>query len=138
MLGKTQTQRAKKAIRERITALNRAWTRADTRALEGLFHENMVMVMPGFSGEVSGSQACIESYLEFYRNTDILKFEEIDISIEVWGDTSVVYYDFEIEYAQAGERFVESGHDVLVFNYTLGEWRVVWRTLLGDALAQGE
>lgn len=132
MLGLSATERTHKTIQTMVKTINKAWIKGRGAELDSYLHEDMVMIMPGFSAEVNGKAACIDSYVEFARNADVLRYEEVDVSIQTWGDTAVVYYDFEIEYAMAGERFAETGQDVMIFTYEMGSWKVVWRTLLGN------
>ena len=50
--------------------------------------------------------------------------------IDVWGNTAVATYRYEIAYEMGGQLYQEMGQDLFVFVRDGGRWRAVWRTLI--------
>jgi ketosteroid isomerase-like protein len=57
-------------------------------------------------------------------------FHEGDATIDVFGDTAIATYRFEIAYEMNGKTFSESGRDVFIFVRAEEGWQAVWRTVV--------
>ncbi len=88
-----------------------------------------MVVQPGFGRRVSGREACVASYAEFAAAGTVHAYDESDHTVDVWADTAVATYRFRIDFEVGGERYLEAGHDLLVFSRIDDGWRIVWRTL---------
>jgi hypothetical protein len=122
----SDTQRVVEIIR----AINDCWLGGRYEDLDRYFHESMVVAMPGFEKRVEGREAIVASYREFGESAAVRRFETGTPYVDVVGATAVSTTRFEIDYELAGEEYVESGTDLLVFQEAGGEWRVVWRTVI--------
>jgi hypothetical protein len=60
------------------------------------------------------------------------RLEVFDQQIDVFGETAVVNYGFEIDYEMQGAAMQDSGTDLYVLGLREGRWQVVWRTLIMD------
>lgn len=58
------------------------------------------------------------------------EFRELDPRVDVFGQTAVATYRFEIRYDMGDQSYDEHGQDVLVFARQDGRWQVVWRAIL--------
>jgi ketosteroid isomerase-like protein len=117
-------------VRETLTRINQAWTQGHPEDLEKYFHEDMVIAAPGFRGGGKGKATCVASYARFAERATMKNFEESEHAIDVWGDTAVAVYRFQLDYEMEGSERTESGYDVYVFTRQDGKWLAVWRTII--------
>ena len=117
-------------IRELIRRLNDAWVKGQPGQLASFFSEDIVMVLPGFAQRTEGRDACVASYEDFCSQAAILDFELAEPIIDIFGDTAVATYAYEISYEMGGERFKDSGRDLFVFIRQDDGWQAVWRTMI--------
>lgn len=119
---------------ETVRAINAAWRTGDVLGLRDRFHEDAVMVPPGFEGRSEGREACVRSYQEFTDNATVRRLDELDPQVDVVGDTAVVTYRFEISYEMGGETQHDAGRDVFVLvRSAAGAWQAVWRTVVMES-----
>ena len=128
--------------RERILrvlrAVNQAWLKGRFEDLDGLLREDVVFVAPGLVDRVEGRAACERSYADFATHATVHDFKESEFQVDVWGDTAVVAYRFEVGYAMKDERHRADGREVFVFVRENDEWRVAWRTMLPSSEVEEE
>jgi len=123
-------QHVREEIRQLLRSINQAWTQGHTEDLALYFRDDVVIVNPGFQGRLEGKQACIDSYKEFVDQATIQDYQEAEIVVDVWEDTAVASYHFEIDYKMSGTEYHDTGHDLFVFVREGEQWRAVWRTLI--------
>lgn len=119
---------AKAEIIALIGRINRSWRTGHTEALMDLFHEDALIVQPGFEKWVKGRERCVASYAEFAAAGTVHSYDESDHRVDLWGNTAVATYRFRIDFEVGGERYLEAGLDLLVFSRFDDSWQVVWRT----------
>jgi ketosteroid isomerase-like protein len=110
--------------------INRAWLDGQVNDLAPLVHPEIVMVFPGFSGQVQGRNEFIAGFSDFCQNAKIHEFREDDFRVDVAGDTAVISFRYEMVYTRSGGRFRSTGRDLWVFQSQGGAWIAVWRTML--------
>jgi uncharacterized protein (TIGR02246 family) len=120
-----------------IERINEAWLNGRAEELSELFHPDMVMALHGFVSRAVGRDVCVESYKDFTRHATVKKFKPTAAEVDVWGDTAVAYYSWDIEFTVKGKNRSETGHDLFVFRKGEGGWRAVWRTLIPQNEAPG-
>jgi ketosteroid isomerase-like protein len=118
-------------IRRTLHALNQAWVEGHPDQIANFLHAQVVFVSPDLKQRGVGREDCVASYVDFSSQAKIHSFNESAHAIDVIGDAAVATYAFEIHYEMNGKTFRETGHDLFVFTREGGEWKVVWRTLLG-------
>ena len=118
---------------EVVRRINAAWVHSRTDDLRELLHPSMVIVPPGGLGPVRGQAACIASYRDFTVRAKVLRFEELMPAVDVFGDTAVVTYAFEIFYELEGIWTTAGGSEIFVLTREDGRWWAVWRTQLPPA-----
>ncbi|HEX2574157.1 MAG TPA: nuclear transport factor 2 family protein [Polyangia bacterium] len=118
-----------------VQEINDAWRSHQTGALHELFHEDMIIVGPGFAPLAKGRPACVASYEDFLRSAAVQAYSETVPTIEIWGDTATATYGWEMTYALEGQTYTETGHDAFVFARAEGRWRAVWRAMMPSAPA---
>jgi uncharacterized protein (TIGR02246 family) len=117
-------------IWELVQHMNNAWAKGGPDELASFFHEDIVMVHPDFTQRTEGKAGCVASYEDFRKQAEILDFKISNPGIDVFGDTAITTYSYEIAYEMGGERFNDTGRDVFIFVRENGRWLAVWRTMI--------
>jgi len=118
-------------IMQLIQRMNDAWAKPSSpEGLASFFREDMVMVHPDFTQRTEGRAACVESYEDFCKQAAILDFKISNPGIDVFGNTAIATYSYEITYEMGGERFNDTGRDIFVFVRENDRWQAVWRTMI--------
>jgi len=117
-------------LRRVIAAISAAWQGRRYDLLAQVFADDVVFALPASSARLDGAQAVVESYREFMDRVTLTEYREEDPCIDVWGDTAVVTYGWEMAWLAGDVPNREAGHDVFVFRRDAGApWRAVWRTM---------
>ena len=124
------SEESRQQILEIIHQLNNAWATGHPEKLAEFFREDIVMVNPDFTGRSEGRDACIAGYAEFCSQATIHGVKIGEPGIEVFGDTAVSTYSYEVDYEMGGERFSDTGRDLFVFVREDDKWQAVWRTMI--------
>ncbi len=101
--------------------------------LTPLFHEDVVMVQPGFSARAKGREVCLKSYEDACSQMTFEKLDASDEQIDVFGSTAILAYKYDCAWQFKGRRFEDDGHEILVFVREGDDWKVAWRTLVPGA-----
>lgn len=118
---------------ETLQHLNRAWLEGRDDELAEVLHEDMVITPPGMDAPVRGREACLEGFRTFIQRASVLEFHEGPPAVDVFGDTAVVTYPYELTYEMEGSPYRDAGHDIYVFVRRDEGWCAVWRTLIPQA-----
>jgi ketosteroid isomerase-like protein len=108
-----------------VRAMNDAWTRDDGSTLVAFFHPRMVAIAPGVRRPYVGREACVAAWMAFAASTEIRGWREIDPRIELFGDTAVVTYDYEMSAERGGHPVVLRGRDMLTLRREDGRWWLI-------------
>src|SRR5215211_7426132 len=81
------TEDGRAELRALLRKISAAWQNRRYEELAGLFDENIVMVLPAFSGRIEGREAVVDSYREFMETANVSDYQEDLPTIDVWGDT---------------------------------------------------
>jgi len=127
------TKKDPEEVRELLQKITDAWTRGDPDDLAEYFHEELVILSPDLQRMGKGKAACVQSYKDFMAQAVVHEYKERDHKIDVWGNTAVSTYAFDITYEMDGQTFRESGHDMFVFNQEGEKWLAVWRMVIPAA-----
>ena len=96
----------------------------------GLFHDDVVMVSPGFRARAEGREACLKTYKDACSQMTFEKLDGSDEQIDVYGSAAVVAYKYDCVWEFQGKKHTQDGHEILVFAKDGPQWQVVWRTLI--------
>ena len=118
-----------------LDAIERAWLEGRPRQVEPHLDPDVVMVLPGFSGRVRGSDAFTAGFVEFCEAANIVDYERGDTDVDLAGATAIVSYLFAMTYERGGSNWCSTGRDVWVFTRTAEGWRATWRLMLDLAEA---
>jgi hypothetical protein len=119
-----------RSVAAAMHAINQAWLGGLIDDLAPAVHPEIVMVLPGFSGQVRGREPLLAGFRDFVHNASIENFRELDQQIDVVGVTAVLTFAYEMVYARGGERYRATGRDIWVFQRDDTRWIAVWRTML--------
>jgi ketosteroid isomerase-like protein len=121
------------AVTDTLQRINDAWLNGRAIDMLPLVHPEVVVVLPGFSGRVIGRDAFVASYGDFAAQARVFNYDENEHVVDVFGDTAIVSYRYEIEYEIAERWQRDTGRDFFVFNRQPdGCWQVVWRTVIPE------
>jgi hypothetical protein len=129
-------EHARSEVREALRRISAAWQDRRYQELAALLDERIVMVLPGLSARIEGRSAVIDSYMEFMEHATVGEYWEDAPTIDVWGDTAIASYHWEMTWVRNGQTERGAGYDVFTFSRrTDGDhaWRAVWRTMALDA-----
>ncbi len=117
-----------------IRKSNRAWVLGAPHEVADLFDEHAVLIGPGMQARVEGRDAIVKSYDDYVHHARTHAFEELEHCIDVFGDTAVATYRFEVRYTPNNEdqEREESGQEILVLRRSPAGWKALWRTQIPD------
>jgi len=112
---------------EVIAKIDAAWRRKQFDGLEECFHEDAVIVGPGYAEFARGRDKCAESYREFATNAAVLSYSESSHTLRTWDTIAVYTFAWEMQYQRQEGPKREAGTDQLVFEFARNRWQLVWR-----------
>ncbi len=115
-------------IWETIQAMNQCWTCGDLNELDKLnnyFHDTMVAITPTDKNRRQGKKACVQGWQSFAENVRIHSWKETDPEIQVYGNTAVVTYYFDMSFEMGGQTINMGGRDMITAIFENGEWWIV-------------
>lgn len=115
----------KQEVWSTLRALNDAWTKGDPDDLAAYFHENMVAVTATDRERLTGRNACLESWKRFAQAARIHRWTELEPQIQLYGNTAVVTYYFDMAFDMGGRTVELDGRDMFVFVHENGRWWAV-------------
>jgi len=114
-------------LREVIAKIDAAWRLKKFDGLDECFHEDAVIVGPGYVEFGRGRAKCAESYREFATNAAVLAYHESGHTLRIWETTAVHTFAWEMTYQRDQGPKHETGTDQLVFQLNSAGWQLVWR-----------
>ena len=119
---------ASEQIWKAIQAANRAWLDGRPEEVASLFHEDVVMIAPNMERVVRGRDAMVQSSIDYCAQVKTHAFTELDHVVDVFADTAIATFRFDVTYEINGARHQEIGQEILAFERQGQAWRAVWRT----------
>jgi len=126
----TSYSEAEKDIENILQDINKSWTQGHPKELEKYFHSDIVIQGPGFQNPIKGKNNCVKHYEDFSAHTKIKNYGDSEYVVNIWDETAVASYKFDIEFEADGEIRKESGHELYTFLKDSGAWKVVWSTIV--------
>jgi len=114
-------------VREVIAKIDAAWRLKQFTGLNDCFHDDSVIVGPGYVELARGADKCAESYREFATNAAILSYSESSHALRTWEAVAIYTFAWEMEYQRQEGPKREAGTDQLVFGIARGRWQLIWR-----------
>lgn len=117
-------------LRQVIERMNETWGKGHPEQLGSFFSDDIVIVAPDFVHRAKGRGAAVASYVDFCSQAIIRDLKIGETSIDLFGNTAVATYGYEISYEMGGEQFNDTGRDLFVFIRENDKWQAVWRTMI--------
>ena len=91
----------------------------------------MVFALPLSGVRLAGQRAVVDSYREFMDRVTLTRYREDTPSVDVWGDTAIASFRWEMDWLAGNVSNCEAGADIFVFcRRGATQWRAVWRTMM--------
>ncbi len=116
-------------VHDTLLAINRAWRAGRPTDMAPHLHPEITMILPRFSGMITGRETLIASFAEFCTHARVLEYMESDEQIDVIGNVAVASFRFVMIYERPGYRERSTGRDLWVLEWNGERWRGVWRTM---------
>jgi len=117
--------KTKKEIWKTLRDLNNTWTKGNPDDLKKYFHADMVAITPTDRKRREGREACVRDWVEFSKVAKIHSWKEIDPKIQIYGNTAIVTYYFELSFEREGQKMDFAGRDMYVFVMEGNRWLAV-------------
>lgn len=114
-----------KEVLKFIQDMNRCWTESKPEDLNNYFHTNMVAITPTDKNRLEGKAACMAGWTVFAKNTKIHSWKEREHKIQLYENTAIVTYYFDISFSMGGQTINMSGRDMFTLIKENGKWWVV-------------
>lgn len=105
----------KQEVWQALRDLNDAWTKGNPEQLNDCFHKDMVAITATDRERLVGRDACFASWNRFAKTAKIHFWKEIDPQIQIYGNTAVVTYYFDMSFDMGGQTINMGGRDMFVF-----------------------
>jgi len=118
----------KKKVWRTVQALNHAWAvEGDADRLKEYFHPHMVAVTATDRLRLEGRKACIASWKAFVERVKVIRWEEHDPKIQLYGDGTfaIVTYYYDMAFVLDGHHMELGGRDMFVLIEENERWWVV-------------
>ena len=124
-MSESSQDKAKREVLQTLRELNDCWTKSDGKDLVHYFHEKMVAVTPTDRLRREGRAACVAGWVGFAHYAKIHHWREIDPKIEIFGDTAIASYYFDMSFDMGGQTIQMGGRDLFTFVKENGKWWAV-------------
>ena len=108
-----------------IRALNDTWTKGNAAELVNFFHPEMVSINPADRKRREGQGACAAAWQLFARQATIQSWQEEEPLIQIFGDSAVVSYYYQLQCTLRGRTLLLTGRELYCLARQEGRWWVV-------------
>ncbi|MEM8768370.1 MAG: nuclear transport factor 2 family protein, partial [Pseudomonadota bacterium] len=125
------------AVSTFIEALHACWPSGDLQALEGFYHEHVVLLPPDLGPPIQGRASVVDSYREFLGAAELERFEVTAIDVFSFPASSapaasgtgthMAHVAFDIDYRLDEEAYREQGLEVYTIQEQGGRLKIIWR-----------
>ena len=106
----------KALIRKIIQIINGAWINNNLEILNDYFDDKMIIITQELKNKAAGREACIMNYKKFIETIILLDFNQGEPIIELWNNSAIAVYNYEITYKAKDKKIFKKGEDIIVFN----------------------
>lgn len=108
-----------------VRAMNDAWTKGKPDDLVNFFHPHMVAITATDRLRRLGQAECLAGWKGFTQAATIHHWTETEPLIQVYGESAVVSYYFDMAFTMGGQRIEMGGRDLFFFVREQGRWWAV-------------
>ena len=94
---------AARGVAEAMRAINQAWLQGRVDDMAPALHPEIVMVFPGFSGQIRGREPFLAGFRDFVQSAKVHEFNDHDQQIDIVGDTGVIVVPYEMLHTRSGD-----------------------------------
>lgn len=105
-----------------VQEMNKTWTTGNTEALKDFFHRDMVAITATDRLRLEGRDAWIASWKAFSDAAKIHYWKELDPKIQLYGNSAVITYYFDMSFDMGGKTITMGGRDLFVMVKEDGKW----------------
>ena len=110
-----------------IQQINALWLSGRVARLNEFLLDDVVMIAPGFEARLEGLRAVVDSFQAFVRNARVHAFRETEVQVDVWEDSAMATFRFDMRYEFDGTTYDEAGRELWLFTRVDRRWRLAWR-----------
>ena len=114
-------------VHDTVRQINALWLGGRVAHLNEFLLHAVVMVAAGFQARLEGMRAVIDSFQAFVRNARVHSFRESEMQVDVWEDSAMATYRFDMTYEFDGTTYDEAGREMWLFVRVDRRWRLAWR-----------
>lgn len=115
----------KQEVWKTLRKLNDCWTKGDGSGLVNHFHENMVAITATKRERLVGRDACVADWMGFAKAAKIHYWKETDPKIDLFDNTAIVTYYFDMSFDIGGQSINMGGRDMYIFVKEDNKWWAV-------------
>lgn len=115
---------------ELVRAINRCWNENRPLEIAEFVRADAVMTVPAFGMRIAGRDAFVATFADYCSTCTTRSFDESELRAELFGDTAVVSFAFEIVYEREGGTWSSTGRDLWVLAREGGRWLAAWRAMI--------
>ena len=122
---------AKQQLMEIVRTINK--TCVEGKGFDKLapfFHDDVVVVPPGFTSRAEGRDVCLKSYEDACSQMTFEKLDASEEQVDLYDSTAVVSYKYDCIWESKGKRLEDDGREILVCVQEGQDWKIAWRTLI--------
>ncbi len=108
-----------------VQDMNKTWTTGNPDGLNNFFHRDMVAITATDKLRLEGKDKCVASWKSFSDAAKIRYWKEIDPKVQLYGNTAVVTYYFDMSFDMGGHTINMGGRDMFVMLKEDGKWWAV-------------
>ncbi len=114
-------------VHDAIRQINALWLGGRVARLNEYLLTDVVMIAPGFQARLEGVRAVVDSFQTFIRNARVHAFRESEMHIDVWEESAMATFRFDMTYEYDGTTYDEAGREIWLFTRVDRRWRLAWR-----------
>lgn len=125
--GRGDIPRDARDVHEAVKQINAVWLSGRVARLSEFMLNDVVMVAPMFEARVEGMRAAVDSFQTFIRNARVHAFRESELQVDVWEDSAMATFRFDMTYDFGGGTYEDAGRELWLFVRVDKRWRLAWR-----------
>lgn len=119
-----------------VRAINECWSLKDYDGIGSYLADDVVIAPPQSDKRIRGRAAYLQSYRDYDQMAETLKYLPGEPKVDLIKGTAVAVCPFEVVYKYQDEEHHEQGQNILVFTFSHDSWKIVWRTMKVETIAE--
>ena len=124
------------AIKDIVHAINECWRLKDYEGIGSYLADDVIVAPPQSDKRIHGRAAYVQSYRDYDQTAETLEYLPGNRKVDLIGDTAIAICPFEVVYKLQSAKHHEQGQNILVFRFSQGSWKIVWRTMKVETIPE--